>query len=237
MQLHEIARKNQKIWVCDDVMPDFRRNWFDIQRADGSHAWSKKQGGRQAVKKFAVNNRQYVLRHYCRGGVPAHITKDRFIFRGWQATRAYREIKMLLEMSQLGLPVPFPVAARCNAGRITYSADIIMVEIPDSESLAAILTERKLTPEEWHSVGATIRRFHRLGIQHVDLNANNILIGPDGNIHLIDFDRCTRRPYKKSWALAGISRLRRSLKKLKRANDDLFYEPSEFNNLLDGYHE
>ena len=143
MQLHEIAKKNQKIWVCDDVMPDFRKNWFDIQSADPSQTWSKEQGGRQAVKKFAVNNRQYVLRHYCRGGVPAHITKDRFIFRGWQATRAYREIKMLLEMSQLGLPVPFPVAARCNAGRITYSADIIMVEIPDSESLAAVLTKRR----------------------------------------------------------------------------------------------
>ena len=237
MQLREIAKKNQKIWVCDDVIPDFRPTWFDIQHADHSHAWSKEQGGRQAVKKFAVNNRQYVLRHYCRGGVPAHITKDRFIFRGWQASRAYREIKLLLEMSQQGLPVPFPVASRCKSGRITYSADIIMVEIPNSESLASILTKRNFTAEEWQSVGATIRRFHRFGIQHVDLNAHNILISPDRNIHLIDFDRCTRKPYKKSWALAGIARLRRSLKKLKQANKDLFYKPSEFRNLLDGYRE
>ena len=237
MQLHEIASKNQKIWVCDDVMSDFRQNWFDIQSANSLHARSKERGGRQAVQKFVVNNRQYVLRHYYRGGVPAHITKDRFIFRGWHATRSYREIKMLLEMSQLGLPVPFPVAARCKAGRISYSADIIMVEIPDSESLAAVLTKRKFTPKEWQSVGETIRRFHRLGIQHVDLNANNILIGNDGNIHLIDFDRCVRRPYKNNWALAGLSRLRRSLKKLKQSNEDLFFEPDEFQILLDGYHE
>ena len=237
MQLHEIAKKHQKIWVCDDVMPDFRQNWFDIQSADSSHIWSKERAGRQAIQKFAVNNRQYVLRHYCRGGLPAHITKDRFIFRGWKATRAYRELKILLEMSQLGLPVPFPAAARCITGRITYSADIIMVEIPDSESLANVLTQRKFTSEEWQSIGATIRRFHRFGIEHVDLNANNILIGHDGNIHLIDFDRCVRRPYKKSWARAGISRLRRSLKKLKNANEDLFYESTEFRHLLDGYRE
>ena len=237
MQLHEIGKKNQRIWVCDDVMPDFQQSWFYAQNVDRSHAWSKEHGGRQAVQKFAVNNRHYVLRHYCRGGVPAQFTKDRFLFRGWHSARSYKEIKILLEMSQLGLPVPFPVAARCVVGHFSYSADIIMVEVPDSEPLSVVLKQRKLSSAEWRAVGSTIRRFHRLGFQHVDLNASNILIGRDGHVHLIDFDRCVRRIYKKGWAMAGLSRLRRSLNKLKRDSKSLNFEPADYQTLFDAYHE
>ena len=237
MQLHELGRKNQKIWICDDVKPYFQRNWFDIRGEGGSRTWSKTHGGRQAVHRFTVNNSQFVLRHYFRGGMPAHLTKDRFLFRGWHVTRPYKELKLLLEMSQLGLPVPFPAAARCVVDKFSYSADIIMVEIPDTEALATILGKRELAPEEWRAIGKTILRFHRLGFQHVDLNANNILLDRDGNVHLIDFDRCMRRQYAKSWALAGLARLQRSLNKLQRANHDLFFQQSDFQNLSDAYHE
>ena len=237
MQLHEISKKNQKIWVCDEVQPYFRPSWFDLRDGNNSRIASDVKGGRQAIKKFSVNNRQFVLRHYYRGGIPAHFTKDRFLFRGWRKTRPYKEITMLIEMSQLGLPVPFPVAARSITGHFSYCADIIMVEIPASESLAAVLKKRKFTAEEWRMVGRTIRRFHRLGFQHVDLNANNILVGHDGNIHLIDFDRCLRRSYKRKWGLAGLARLRRSLIKMQRCRESLNFGQAEFQYLLQGYQE
>lgn len=231
MQLHELGKKNQKIWVNDDVMPYFQKNWFDIQ------ARSQVRGGRQAVQKFEVNNRRFVLRHYFRGGVPAHITRDRFLFRGWHATRPYKEMNLLFEMSQLGLPIPFPAAARCVVNNVSYTADIIMVEIPDCESLATILIKRSLGKDEWRAVGSTIQRFHRRGIQHVDLNANNILVGRNGNVHLIDFDRCVRRTYRQRWATAGVDRLQRSLNKLKQANEELYYEQSDFQDLVDAYND
>lgn len=237
MQLHERKKKNQRIWICDDVMSYFQQDWFDARHVEGLSAWSEVRGGRQAAQRFKVNNRQYILRHYFRGGLPAHITKDRFLFRGWNVARPYKEIKLLLEMSQLGLPAPFPVAARCVVNKISYCADIIMVEIPDTKSLALILEERKLTADEWQAVGKMIQRFHRLGFQHVDLNANNIIMGHDGNMHLIDFDRCVRRPYAKSWAMAGLARLQRSLLKLQHANKNLFFQKSDFQELKDAYHE
>ena len=237
MQLHELGKKNLKIWVNDDVMPYFQKHWFDSHGKESSHTRSQAQGGRQAVQRFEVNSRHFVLRHYFRGGVPAQFTKDRFLFRGWRATRPYREMHLLFEMSQLGLPVPFPAAARCIVERISYTADIVMVEIPDCESLATVLTKRSLTKDEWRAVGSTIQRFHRRGIQHVDLNANNILIGQNGNIHLIDFDRCVRRTYQQRWAVAGLDRLQRSLKKLKQANEELYYQQSDFQNLIYAYQE
>lgn len=236
--MHELKQKHQLIWVCKDAMPYFQRNWFDAQQNSNlSTPSSGKNAGRQPVSKFVVENRRFILRHYFRGGVPSYFTKDRFLFRGWYATRAYKELVLLQEMIKVGLPVPMPVAARCRLNKISYTADIIMHEIPGANSLATILAERELGVTEWAEIGKTIQRFHRLGFQHVDLNAHNILLDSNHQIHLVDFDRCKRRTYAKGWALAGLARLQRSLNKIKRKNSEFHYQQNDFKNLKNAYHE
>ncbi|EFV87568.1 LOW QUALITY PROTEIN: hypothetical protein HMPREF0005_04636, partial [Achromobacter xylosoxidans C54] len=46
----------------------------------------------------------------------------------------------------------------------------------------------------WQPVAEAIVRMHRAGVWHADLNAFNILIGSDGRVWLIDFDRGTDGP-------------------------------------------
>ena len=231
--MHELKQKNQMTWVCDDAKPYFRREWFESPMASTLPS----SAGRQPVYRFAANDHHFVLRHYYRGGIPAHFTKDRFLFRGWYATRAYKELNILLAMTKIGLPVPFPVAARVKAGRFGYVADIIMHELPNAQPIAGILTERELSPAEWGEIGKTIRRFHRLGFQHVDLNANNILLDANSQVHLVDFDRCKRRSYAQGWAMAGIARLRRSLQKLQKKNEEFHFRQEDFKLMLKAYSE
>jgi 3-deoxy-D-manno-octulosonic acid kinase len=54
---------------------------------------------------------------------------------------------------------------------------------------------------------------HGAGADHPDLNAHNVLIGPDGAIHLIDFDRGRLRE-PGAWRLRNLDRLRRSIAKI-----------------------
>ena len=231
--MHELKQKNQITWICDDAKSYFQREWFELRSGNTLQA----SAGRQPVYRFEAKDHHFVLRHYFRGGVPAYFTKDRFLFRGWQATRPYQELNILQAMIQVGLPVPYPVAARCRTTRLSYTADIIMHEIPGAQPIAEILTKRALTSAEWSEIGNTIRRFHRLGFQHVDLNATNILLDGNSQIHLVDFDRCKRRKYSKGWAMASIVRLQRSLNKLQSTNQDFNYELDDFNLMLKAYSE
>ncbi len=236
LRLRELKQNRRLIWVCDDAPSLFQSGWFEQSLGVDSNSSVNAYKGRQGVQRFEVENQSFVLRHYYRGGVPAHFTKDRFFFRAWHASRSYREICLLLEMNQARLPVPIPVAAQCDVHGLFYSADIIMRELKSTSSLADILQDRTITSEEWSEIGATIKRFHLLGFQHVDLNARNILIDHEGNVYLIDFDRCVRRPYAKSWASSGLKRLKRSLVKIKHNHSTVhFHEDVDFDRLIAGY--
>jgi len=235
MQLHEISEHNTKIWVSDHVYSDFQVDWFEQSQASAVSAINEWQSGRQSIVRFKVDARSMVLRHYRRGGLPARISKDQFVFRGFKASRSFNELNLLQHMKQLGLPVPEPIAARCVLKGVLYTADILMGEIACSKTFAQMISENTLEREVWVKIGRTIRQFHQQGIQHVDLNANNILIDQAGDTHLIDFDRCAQRPYSQAWAQGGLERLKRSLNKQKENNANTNFQQSNFDWLMQGY--
>jgi len=235
MQIHEVSQHNTKFWVLDEVYADFKAAWFDDVQSVQAHSSDDWQSGRQATRRLNRAGIPMVLRHYWRGGVPAHMTKDSFIFSSYRSSRCYQELSLLTVMRQLDLPVPEPIAARCQRRGLLYKADILMREIPNTSTLAQKLVQAPLDDRLWENIGKLIRRFHESGIQHVDLNANNILIDNSGNIFLIDFDRCKQKPYAKHWAQAGLQRLERSLQKEKSSNPQMHYADKMFLLLKQAY--
>ena len=235
MQIHEINQHNTKFWVADDVYADFSVAWFDQVQSEKNSSHSGWNSGRQAITRFTVLDMSMVLRHYYRGGLPARLTKDKFVFNGFQNCRSYQEMTLLNTMQQANLPVPKPIAAKCVRNGMFYSADLLMREIENTKTLAEILSQTSLEEDLWIKIGHTIRQFHQYGIQHVDLNANNILIDSDKNVYLIDFDRCKQQPYFMQWAERGLKRLERSLEKEKSKFHDMHYEKSMFLMLRQGY--
>ncbi|MGO1626131.1 MAG: 3-deoxy-D-manno-octulosonic acid kinase [Halomonadaceae bacterium] len=159
---------------------------------------------------------QWVLRPYRRGGMAARLSKDRYLWLGAERTRALREIRLTARLYGQGLPVPRPVAVCVTRYGLSYTAALITRRIPGAKALASRL--EGLTPEQLErdlagvleSTGAMIRRFHAAGLDHVDLNARNILIDADDTPWLIDLDRCRLRAPGK-WQAANLTRLERSL--------------------------
>lgn len=235
MKLHELNEHNTKIWLSDQAHSYFKTEWFEYSQSSDVAILDEWQSGRQSIARFNVDEHYMVLRHYCRGGFPAHFTKDRFFFRGHSVSRSFKELELLQIMHQAQLPMPEPIAARCIVNGIVYRADIIMHEIRNSKTLAQIIVDRQLEQAMWKEIGRTIGRFHREGIQHVDLNANNILIDVSGDVFLIDFDRCVQRTYSQRWGYAGLNRLKISLQKLRKKNPKLFYQGCDFTKLVEGY--
>ncbi len=158
---------------------------------------------------------QWVLRHYQRGGLVAHLVRDRFAYLGDERTRPVREWMLLSSMWEQGLPVPRPVAARIDrpARSVTYRADLITERVPQAISLSVMLGREHVDESLWRNIGHTIRRFHDAGVFHADLNAHNILVQSGGHIYLIDFDKGSRRRVGR-WTRSNLQRLQRSLNKI-----------------------
>lgn len=191
--------------------------------------------GRGAACIFRNQNKIFVLRHYHRGGLMANLNKDRYYWSGLEQTRAWHEWYLLAEMFQQGLPVPQPVAARVQRHGLFYSADLVMLCLPDVTPLADLLMQAVMPERQWQLIGATIKRFHQAGIYHADLNARNILLDQAENVFLIDFDKGERRASNTSWQQVNLTRLRRSLHKFVSAESQFYFDEKSWQCLLAGY--
>jgi 3-deoxy-D-manno-octulosonic acid kinase len=195
---------------------DAAESFFDPQfwrsRGELLDVW----GGRGSAWFIASGDRQWVLRHFRRGGFIARWSQDGYVWTGEDGVRAFAEWRLLERLTQLGLPVPKPVAARYQRKGLSYRCDLITQRIVDAEPLSAALARGALPEPLWRAVGAVIGLLHGAGVDHADLNAHNILIGAKGAVSVIDFDRGRLRK-QGVWASRNLRRLRRSLAKISRA--------------------
>ncbi|MEN5346166.1 3-deoxy-D-manno-octulosonic acid kinase [Achromobacter mucicolens] len=184
----------------------------------GDRARPVDAGGRQAAWFVEGQDWQGVLRRYRRGGMIARISRDAYLWNGESRTRSFREYRLLAALRAQGLPVPAPLAAAYWRQGPIYRAAIVVERIPGVRPLAQALTEPL-----WQPVADAIVRMHRAGVWHADLNAFNILIGNDGRVWLIDFDRGTQGALSERQRQANLDRLRRSLRKVAGEAGDRFW--------------
>lgn len=164
----------------------------------------------------ATPTEQWALRPYRRGGMAAKLSKKRYAWTGAERTRAFRELRLTATLFEQGLPVPRPVASAVTRHGLTYEAALITVRIAGAKTLAELLVKHHADEALLQRVGAMIKRFHQVGLDHVDLNARNILIDISGTPWLIDLDRCRLRA-KGKWQEDNLKRLERSIHKFTNA--------------------
>jgi 3-deoxy-D-manno-octulosonic acid kinase len=195
--------------------------------------------GRARVVYFDHENIKMVLKHYYRGGLVASIVNDKYIGFDIEKTRAFKEFRLLVNMQQLGLPVPEAIAARVEKSPFYFRADLITREIENAQTLADVLMKQSVDTEIWNKIGVCIKSFHQHNVYHSDLNARNILLAGglqgQGNVYLIDFDNSYFRAGSKSWKLANLARLKRSLLKFKKNVAIFNFSDTGWSALLDGY--
>lgn len=191
--------------------------------------------GRGTTFFIQHQNRDFVLRHYQRGGLMAKFSNDQYLWTGLRFSRPWQEWKLLEKMHEKCLPAPIPAAIKVERKGLLYTADIMMHRIPHSRTLMNILQAEELAEGYWISIGSIIRRFHEEGVYHADLNANNIMIDDGGRCYLIDFDRCRIRRPNLKWQKENLLRLKRSLNKISNKEDVFHFSENNWRTLLRGY--
>lgn len=198
--------------------------------------------GRGQAYRVEHHNQTWVLRHYRRGGWIARWVQDTYPASPTASSRAMEEFLLLREMVSVGLPVPEPVAARCQRTRpgwgrhSRYRADIAVVCLPQTLNLVQHLHERALGASVWYRIGQAIAQLHRHQIFHSDLNAHNLLVNDQQDVFIIDFDKCRRRAGH-GWKPDNLARLLRSLRKEQKIHNGAWHwtESADWPALLQGY--
>ena len=175
-----------------------------------------------------------VLRRYLRGGWASRISHSRYFFTGLERSRPVAEFCILAALTDMGLPVPQPLAALCDRAGLTYSGSLLMHRIPATTALADLLNQMPPEDPRWSLTGRCIRRFHCSGVIHADLNTRNILLSEGDEVFLIDFDRARIRNASNRAFESNLRRLHRSLVKVWPA--DLRYSLKAcWDHLIAGY--
>jgi 3-deoxy-D-manno-octulosonic acid kinase len=209
--------------------------WFDPKYWEERGELDGAARGRGTTYFVKSAGRQFVLRHYRRGGLIARLAADKYLWRGEQNTRPFEEWQLTYRLHRAGLPVPAPLAARYRRRGLTYTGDLLTERVPVVGSLAECLRKGALSVLTWISIGRCVRRFHDLGVCHRDLNAHNVLLSEEA-VYLIDFDRGELRA-PGLWCDANLVRLRRSLEKVTWALPADRFGEADWQGLLDGYRE
>ena len=211
-------------------------NWFSIDFWQSQNAVQGTASGRGTVWFLNSPQGKLVLRRYRRGGLVAKLTQFKFVFSSYKQSRAFLELALLETMLKLELPVPVPIAGRCQRFGLFYQAEIITKLIPNAQELFTCLLNSKHQSLDWQQIGVTIKRFHQAGIDHTDLNCHNIMIDDENKVWLIDFDKCRQRPVAKQWQASNLERLKRSFEKEANKHSSFRFNQADWQLLLEGYH-
>lgn len=191
--------------------------------------------GRGTTWFIEIDNKNWVLKHYYRGGLIGKFNKDSYLFSKNANTRAAKEFELLNQLCALNLPAPKPIAYRIINNGLFYKADILTERVCNAKDLISLLVKKSVSSSLWQRIGKTIKSFHDHNVYHHDLNIHNILIDDQEKVWIIDFDQGEIRSSSGSWKQENMSRLLRSFNKEKTKCNAINWQESEWALLLEGY--
>ncbi len=205
-----------RILYDDNVLSVVSLEWLQPEFWHLRRAVTAELGGRGQALAVEMDAGPAVLRRYLRGGQVARLVRDRYLFTGYERSRAFREWRILHQLFEAGLPVPRPLAASCERRGGIYRAGLLTTLIPEAQPLSRVAL--RLSVDDWRGLAEVLRAFFAAGLLHADLNAHNILLTAAGDWYLIDFDRAriVTRPVDPA---PMLGRLFRSLDKLEIAGE------------------
>jgi len=232
----EIKQTGQQ-WIIAPASLGITSEWFEPAHWQQQQQILGQSHGRNVTWFVGEKDKPMVLRHYYRGGLIGKLITDSYLFGGLESTRAYREYALLKELERRQLPACRVVAARVIRHGLCYKADLLMAMVDGGQDLVALLVKAPLTAPQWQNIGRMIATFHDQFVFHADLNAHNILI--DGNDFpcLIDFDRGEIKTQRGQWCQDNLDRLLRSFNKEKGLLDNFYFDSTNWESLMEGYHE
>ena len=135
--------------------------------------------GRRPLWELAGTEQPVLVRRFSHGGLMRWVTGDRFM----DAERPFRELILSDLLLRNGIETPRVLAARARSLGVGWQLDVMTLRVEDSIDLGWVLgavrrgeIEARDRQRLMASLGNLVRRLHRHGVLHADLQPNNILV-------------------------------------------------------------
>lgn len=228
------TQQSNYLWQYDQhCFDDMSEHYFTAEYWQKNNAVIGQESGRGTTWFVQQGKDQLVLRHYLRGGMMRHLSRDKYLFSGYQHSRSISELNVLHALLKKKLPVPTPAAAQVIKHGFLYEADLLTHKIPHARDLIQVLRHPQST-DFYKQLGKMIATFHKEGVFHADMNIQNILQDKDGKFWLIDFDRARILTPNEKWQKTTLSRLKRSFEKEQKRFDIQWHLP-DWDTFMQGY--
>ncbi len=157
-----------------------------------------------------------VVRQYRHGGLGRFLSGARFFSK----RRFLSELKLHEVVSELGISTPQALAVivvKKEPKSIFINGYYVTRRLSDSVGLPEFL-EQSGAPSRLKiafEIGTYLRQLHENGFFYTDMHVKNILVGPDGEIFFIDFDKAEQfsAPLSSYRRRANLYRFLRSVEK------------------------
>lgn len=235
LTIKRIEEKGATFFVNEQKITDFDSSMFIPGFWQSQDAVEGTAKGRGLTYFVRHHDMPLVLKHYYRGGAIGKLVQDKYLFLGLENTRAFKEFYLLLNLSELSLPIPMPVACKIERQGLFYRADMLTERVENAIDLVGYLTKQALPESSWRQIGETIALFHQHNVFHADLNCHNILLDETKKVWLIDFDQGEIKRNDGQWKQDNLARLKRSFVKELSRLPVFHWQESNWQALISGY--
>jgi len=127
------------------------------------------------------------IKHYLRGGWLRHLNERSHLWN--PRSRSRREFENLVRVREVGVSAPVPIGW-AERGTVMVNCWLLMRVLPETTPLSRLLRDDSpLVAKALPTVAAQVARLIHSKLHHVDFHPGNVLVGEDGTVHLIDFDK------------------------------------------------
>ncbi len=161
---------------------------------------------------------------------------EKRLWRGLDRAEGWREFQLLLEMTNLGVPVARPVAVRVERSGLFYRGSIVRYRLVEADSLRQRLERGQTSELMWQQTGALLRQFHDLGISIPNIAADNVVINSREKLFFADFSQAFR-PVGKSdqWKHRNLEHLLQSLLTAREQSKYFAFDDGDWLTLTKAY--
>jgi 3-deoxy-D-manno-octulosonic acid kinase len=212
--LTESQVRTQSELIRHDAAFPVTSDWFQPSFWAAAEHLGEGRGGSFKVSQAGLG--KFALRHYLRGGKAALLSRDAYLHRSFDSSRASREFTLLRALHLAGVPVPRPLAARVVKTGLVYRQDLLTHWLDGGESLLSMGKRGALSGHILRVAGHALAQLYQANVLHADLNAANLLWQPNHErVMILDFDQAKelRRPLSASQIELQLARLARSFKR------------------------